>query len=342
MPSEAHTSPAPPSPALIFDALNAFQRTAALKTAIELDLFSLIAEGADTPAALAREAKTSERGTRILSDALAVLGLLQKADGRYLLTPDSAVFLDRHSPAYLGSVTEFLVSPKNLEGFAKLTEAVRKGGSALADDPALQPDSPVWINFARNMAPLQRFSAQALAELLLPKPTGTCKVLDIAAGHGLFGIAMAQRNPQAEIYALDWPQVLAVAQENAAAAGVADRLHAIPGSAFEADLGSGYDWVLLPNFLHHFDRATCEGLLRRVRAALNPEGEVAVLEFVVDEDRLTPPQAALFSLIMLASTPNGDAYTYGELDAMFRNAGFAETELHPLPPGFQRVVIATP
>ncbi|MGH9393722.1 MAG: methyltransferase, partial [Terriglobales bacterium] len=101
-------------------------------------------------------------------------------------------------------------------------------------------------------------------------------------------------------------------------------------------------WILLPNFLHHFDPPTCEALLRRVRAALSPEGEVAVLEFIVDEDRIAPTRSALFSLIMLTTTAAGDAYTYSELADMFEHAGFSETELHPLPPGIQRVVIATP
>ncbi|MGH9480636.1 MAG: methyltransferase, partial [Terriglobales bacterium] len=88
--------------------------------------------------------------------------------------------------------------------------------------------------------------------------------------------------------------------------------------------------------------ATCEAFLRRVRAALAPEGEVAVVEFVPDEDRLGPPGAAFFPSVMLAFTPHGDAYTYSELEAMFRHAGFSDTELHPLPPSFSRVVIATP
>ncbi len=338
---DTHTT-APPSPAPIFELLSGFQRTALLKTAIELDVFSHIAAGASTPEALAAACGCAERGARIVADALTVLGLLEKSQGHYRLTPDSAVFLDRRSPAYLGTMTEFLASGRNLEAFQHLTEAARRGGADPGEAASMQPDSPMWVNFARNMAPMQRFSAQALAELLLPKPVGSCRVLDIAAGHGLFGIAMAKRHPGAEVWALDWPQVLTVAQENAAAAGVTDRLHLLPGSAFDVDLGEGYDWILLPNFLHHFDPATCEGLLKRVRAALAPDGEVAILEFVVDADRISPPQPALFGLIMLATTPAGDAYTFEEYDTMLRHAGFSETELHPLPPGFQRVVIATP
>ena len=337
-PSPADT----PSPAAIFGALNGFQQTAALKTAIELDVFTHIGAGANTAEALGRACGCSERGVRSLSNALVALGLLEKLEGRYRLTRDAALFLDRRSPAYLGSIAEFVASPWQMENYSHLTAAVRRGGAAVEESAAHEPDSEHWVTFARKMAPMQAFAARALAELLVPKPAGSCKVLDIAAGHGMFGIALAQRHPQAEVYALDWPKVLAVAEENAAAAGVADRFHLLPGSAFETELGSGYDWILLPNFLHHFDAATCVALLRRVRAALAPEGEVAVLEFVVDADRTSPAPAALFSLTMLASTPSGDAYTFEELDAMLREAGFAETELHPLPPSFQRVVIATP
>ena len=80
------------------------------------------------------------------------------------------------------------------------------------------------------------------------------KVLDIAAGHGMYGVTIAKQNPNAEIFAVDWPQVLQVAEENANAAGVAARYHKIPGSAFEVDFGNDYDLVLLTGFLHHFDQ----------------------------------------------------------------------------------------
>src|SRR5207248_262097 len=103
--------------------------------------------------------------------------------------------------------------------------------------------------------------------------------------------------------------------------------------------GKGYDVVLLTNFLHHFDRSACETLLRRMRAALAPGGRAVTLEFVPSEDRTGPPPAVLFALTMLASTPAGDAYTFGELDAMFRAAGFSRSTLHPLPPTFSSVVV---
>jgi ubiquinone/menaquinone biosynthesis C-methylase UbiE len=173
-----------------------------------------------------------------------------------------------------------------------------------------------------------------------PRAKDRLKILDIAAGHGLYGIAFAEKNPSAQIVALDWPTVLVVARENAEKAGVSDRYSTIEGSAFDADLGQGYDLVLLTNFLHHFDPPTCEMLLKKVHAALKDGGRAVTLEFVPNEDRISPPEVAGFSVMMLGSTPAGDAYTFSELDKMFKNAGFKQSEMHDLPPTIERVVIS--
>jgi hypothetical protein len=106
------------------------------------------------------------------------------------------------------------------------------------------------------------------------------------------------------------------------------------------DYGTGYDVVLLTNFLHHFDVATCEILLRKVHASLADGGRAVTLEFVPNDDRISPPQAAAFSMMMLGSTPSGDAYTFSELEQMFGNAGFKNSEMRELPPTIQRVVIS--
>ncbi|MBV9453867.1 MAG: methyltransferase domain-containing protein [Rubrobacter sp.] len=329
-----------PSPELFFETMNAYQRTAALKAAIELDLFTAIGEGAHTAEALAQRCETSVRGIRILCDYLVVIGFLTKDENHYNLTPDSAAFLDRSSPSYIATATSFLASPMLMEGFNDLATVVRKGGTVIGEEGSLEPEHPMWVEFARAMAPLMTLPAELIAKLVGADSGQKWKVLDIAAGHGLFGITLAKHNPNAEIVALDWPNVLEVAKENAQAAEVADRYTVIPGSAFEVDYGSGYDLVLLTNFLHHFDPETCEQLLRKVYASLETGGRAVSFEFVPNEDRVSPPVAASFSLMMLGTTPSGDAYTFAELDRMFRNTGFSSSELHPLPPTFQQVVIS--
>ena len=140
--------------------------------------------------------------------------------------------------------------------------------------------------------------------------------------------------------AVDWPSVLAVAEENARATGVTDRFHTLPGSVFDVPFAGPYDRILVPNLLHHFDIPACERLLAKVRAALAPGGHVVIVEFVPDDDRLGPPDAVRFSLVMLAGTPAGDAYTFAEYRTMLEHAGFHNPTLHDLPPTPMRVVIA--
>jgi ubiquinone/menaquinone biosynthesis C-methylase UbiE len=329
-----------PNPALIFETLNAYQRPAALKAAIQLDIFTAIGAGATTAEALARGCSAAERGVRILCDYLVILGLLTKEGDRYGLTPDSAMFLDRRSPACLASIAQFLLTPELTDPFKDLTAVVRKGGTILPGAGTVEPDNPLWVIFARTMAPLMSLPAKLMGDLLHADTAPKWKVLDIAAGHGFFGIELARRNRNAEIFAVDWPKVLEVARENAQKAGVTDRYRTIPGNAFEVDLGKNYDLVLLTNFLHHFDPRTIETFLRKVNEALAPGGRAVTLEFVPNDDRVTPRDAAAFSMIMLGTTASGDAYTFCEYQRMFRNAGFRETEKHEIPPAIHNVLVS--
>jgi 2-polyprenyl-3-methyl-5-hydroxy-6-metoxy-1,4-benzoquinol methylase len=257
---------------------------------------------------------------------------------QYALAPDSSLFLSRHSPAYIGGAIEFLLTPRLREGHARLTEAVRRGSTALGEG-ALERENPDWVKFARAMMPLMHMPAEIMAAELR-KGGEAHKVLDIAAGHGIFGISVAKQNSTATIYAADWKNVLEVASKNAQAMGVADRYHLLPGSAFEIDFGRGYDLVLITNFLHHFDPPTCTSFMRKVHAALQPGGRAAIAELVPNPDRVTPPTAAAFSMMMLATTPAGDAYTFAELESISTTAGFARVELAPQEIGLDRLVIA--
>ncbi|MCC6446393.1 MAG: methyltransferase domain-containing protein [Armatimonadetes bacterium] len=329
-----------PSPVLLFETINAYQRTEALKGAIELSLFTAIGEGNETPEAVARRCQASERGIRILCDYLTTMGFLVKEGSRYHLTPDSALFLTESSPAYMGGSIDFLLSPRLTGAFDNIAEAVRKGGTALPGAGFVEAENPVWVTFARAMMPMMRLPAQRLVETVPCAENRPLKILDIAAGHGLFGIAFAQRYPHAEVTAVDWPNVLEVARENALATGLEGCYRTLPGDAFTVNYGEGYDLALLTNFLHHFDPPTCERLLRKVHAALADGGRAVTLEFVPEPDRISPPAAAGFSLMMLGTTPAGDAYTFPEFDAMFRQAGFTRSALHPLPPTVQQAVVS--
>ena len=319
------------TPERIFGTLNAHQQTAALKTAVELDIFTAIDEGHNRVEPLAKKVKASERGVRILCDYLTVFEFLKKEHGRYSLSADAALFLSRRSSAYMGTIVEFLTNPQHFENTAQLTEAVRKGGTASQRGSNFEPNDALWVSFARSMAPLTIPTAIFMADLLGAQNGEPWSVLDIAAGHGMYGITIAQQNPRAQITAVDWPAVLEVAKQHAAKAGVAERYSTRPGSVFETNLGDGYDVVLLTNIFHHFDPETCVKLMKRAHQALKMGGRAVTLEFVPNEDRVTPPREAAFSMQMLAGTDAGDAYTFSEYQQMFAKAGFPQTALHPVP-----------
>jgi O-methyltransferase domain/Dimerisation domain len=320
------------------DALCAFQLTEALKGAIELDVFTLIAAGAVTAPAIAERANASERGVRILCDYLTIRGFLGKEDGRYSCSPTAAVFLDKRLPSYIGSIANFLANDRLIKSYRNLAGAVRKGGTVATS--TVSPNDPVWVEFARSMAPFLGMVAGVMAPIVAT-PGRAQKVLDVAAGHGLFGLRVAQANPSATVYGTDWADVLKVAVENAAALGVADRYHTIPGSAFDVEFGTGYDLVLVPNFLHHFDPPTNTALLAKLRRAMTPSGTIAVVEFVPNEDRVSPPIAAAFSLQMLGATEAGEAYTFSDLDGMLAAAGFSNRRAQALPPTPQTLVLGS-
>jgi 2-polyprenyl-3-methyl-5-hydroxy-6-metoxy-1,4-benzoquinol methylase len=318
------------SPALLVDAMFAVRKTAAIKAAIELDLFTMIGSGR-TAKVLAAEAGCAERGVRIICDYLVVAGFLTKSGETYVLTPSSAVFLDSRSPAYMGAAIEFIAAPEMMSLLLQgATESVRNGGATgLAN---IAPDNPVWVKFARAMGAFTGSAARVLAAEVAAWSNPPHKVLDIAAGPGYFGIEIARMIPSANIVALDWTSVLELTKQNAAASGVASRYSFIAGSAFEVDWGKDYDLVMLPNFLHHFDMEGCVALLKKARSSLKANGKLIAVDFVPNEDRISPPFPAAFAFEMLATTPKGDAYTASELGEMARQSGFRQAAVTALPP----------
>lgn len=322
----------------VFDTAMAYQRTAALIAAVKLDIFTKI--GSETVSLDDLQSRTgaSRRGLRILCDYLTVIGLMQKKDSHYSLPYIARTFLDESSPFAMGSIVDFTAAPEMVELlFRDPASYVRNGGSAgLAN---VSPDAPVWVRYAKAMIPFAAPNAKRLANYVSSLSEPIYTVLDIAAGHGLYGIEIAKAFPTALVTAIDWPPVLAVARANAEAAGVIDRFRVIEGSAIEKDWGGDYDLILLPNFLHHFDAETCTSLLRKVRASLAPDGRALGVEFVPNEDRVSPAMPAMFAFWMLATTPGGDAYTTSDLNEMARNAGFRGATTRPLAPAPDSLII---
>jgi ubiquinone/menaquinone biosynthesis C-methylase UbiE len=240
----------------------------------------------------------------------------------------------------MGGMVGFLGAPGIRKQFDTLTDAVRKGGVASDSSGSTAEEYGGWVDFANSMMAMMAPAAQQIAAIVNDGASRPLAVLDVAASHGMFGFMIAKQNPMAQITALDWANVLEVTKANAEKGGVADRFSTIAGDAFAVDLQGPYDAILLTNLLHHFDHAQNVKLLKRMKAALKPGGRVLTLEFVPNDDRISPPMPATFPLVMLASTPSGDAYTFAEFERMFKEAGFMSSTQVPVTNTPQTIIIS--
>jgi C-methyltransferase len=318
-------------PTPILQMLQANQVTAVLQTAINLGIFAALADGPRTADAVAAKIECPAHTTGIVLDALSLHGLVSRRGPSYELTPLTRAFLVPGGPSYLGDLANIFASPVLWEGMSRMTEAVRTGGSVLSQ-PAETPSHPFWETFARSSAGLAFPAAAALAAQVAPlvAERKRLRVLDVAAGSGIYGHTLL-RTPGVEVTFLDWPNVLEETRAWAGRLGVDPaRTHYLPGSVFEADLGGPYDVIVASHIYHHFDRATCQRLTRRLAGALAPGGRLAVHDFVTGP-ALENPAATLFSLVMLVWTRSGKAYGLDDYAAWFMEAGLEKPIPHPLP-----------
>ena len=312
------SAPPPADASSVFDTLTAYWKTSALKAGLDLDLFSRIGSGLGTASELAKAAGASPRGVAIIADALCGLGFLVKKSGRYSLTPVADGFLRSESPAFLGGFHKFLTSDYIWTAFSRVTEAARAGRSQIGTN-ALTPENPAWQVFAESSTAMARAEGPTLADLAGAKRPGL-RILDVAAGSGEYGIAVARESHGSELTYLDWPNVLPVALRHAEAAGIRPAPKTIPGDALKVNWGGPYDVIVASHFLHHFNPEDCRRICSKARAALAPEGRFIVQEFVADEAREAKEEGAaggpfplLFAVAMLVTTDEGDAYTLGQL-----------------------------
>jgi ubiquinone/menaquinone biosynthesis C-methylase UbiE len=203
----------------------------------------------------------------------------------------------------------------------------------------LAPDHPIWLRYAKAATPIARVTAKRAAAQLATRLIPPAAVLDVAAGHGFYGIELAKAFPEAVVTAVDWPSVLDLASANATNAGVGERYRAVAGNAFEVDWGNDFDLVILANILHYFGADECAAILRKVKSSLSPRGQACAIDFVPDEDRVSPPMQAMFAFLMLATSPGGDAYTSTDLDEIAKAAGFLGATTRPLRPTPQSLVM---
>jgi len=256
-----------------------------IDAAIRHRLFDALDKGPRTAAALASEAAISERGARAVLNALTSVELLRKdAEGRYSLTPESAHFLISTRPSFLGGSFRHATA-QLMPRWLALNEIVGTGRPApYADSDAGR--AAHFQEFVEDLLPLSYPAAQALADALVAEAgEAPMRVLDVAAGSGVWGVALAERSPRVRVTAVDWPQVLDVTLSVARRFGVGDQVETRAGDVFEIDLGGDHQVAVLGHILHSVGESRSRALLAKVHQALAPGGAIAIAEFLVDEAR---------------------------------------------------------
>lgn len=310
------------TPDRVMQLMFGYAPTLIVETALRNGIFDLLEGGPKTAEQLAAESGASLRGLRAILNALVGLQFLAKIeDRRYALTAESAAYLVSTKPAYLGGVLQH-TGHQLMPAWLELGDVVRSGKPAKAVN---QQDggAAFFQEFVEALFPLNYGPAQALArELDLEHARGPVRVLDLAAGSGVWGIALAQASSQVTVTAVDWPGVLEVTRRVAARHSLSDRFSYIGGDLATVDFGTGYNVATLGHILHSEGEARSRELLRKTFQALVPGGTIAVAEFLVNEERTGPPMGVLFAVNMLLNTEDGDTYSFQEISQWLREAGF--------------------
>lgn len=333
----------PLTPPAIYGMMLAYKTTALLGAALELGVFDALADRAMCPADAAHVLGLDERSTALLFRALAVIQLLVTDDGEVFgLNSGVGSYLVRGRTDYVGGMFKVMASRWEWDALRCLSEAVRHGGTVLAEN-AETPGYAYWEEFAAYAGAVAVPAAEFVAHELGPWASGRERlhVLDIACGHGLYGYTLAVAQPQAKIWSLDWPNVLEIALDHARELGVADRVTTIAGDMFEVQLGGPFDVVMITNVLHHFSLETGTLLLRRAVESLSPGGKLVVVGFAVGAGGIERNAAAhLFSILMLIWTKAGEVHREFSYLSILEDIGCRDARVYQVPELPLRVIIA--
>lgn len=307
--------------------------------AVSNKVFDTMAAGAKTVAEVSKESGASVRGLSAIMNALVGLELLNKSGDKYSLAPESEAFLVSNKP---GSLAGFF--PMNMRRliplWLKLDDTVRTGRPPEARNQE-GPGTDFFQELVENIIPMSYGSAQALADhLKIADAKEPLRVLDIAAGSGIWGIVLAQKSPQVRVTAVDWAGMIPTTKRITQKFGVADRFEFIEGDILEIDFGSGYDVATLGHILHSEGEERSRKLLTKTFGALKPGGTIAIGEWLVNDERTEPLNGLMFAVNMLVNTERGDTFSFNEIKKWLGEAGFKNARTLDAP-GPSPLILAT-
>src|SRR5438067_11229048 len=259
-------------------------------------IFDSLEGDATTAEQVAAKTGASARALGILMNALVGLGLLKKnRRGKYSLTPESAAFLLSKKP---GTHAGFFgtIAPQLISRWLRLSDIVREGRPAVAVNQETE-GTEFFSQLVENIIPMSYPPAQKLAEhLKLSKGENEIRVLDLAAGSGIWGIALAEKSPRVYVTAVDWAGMIPTTKRITQKFGVSDRFNYIEGDILETNFGSGYDIATLGHILHSEVEERSRQLLKKTFSALKPGGIIAVAEWLVNDKRTEPTHSLMFAV----------------------------------------------
>jgi len=313
------------NPADLLQLSGGYWSASALHAGVKLDLFTQLAEKSMSGRELAERLKLDPRGLGMLLNALAALQLLEKLGQTYVITPFSAAYLARTSPDYLGYI--ILHHHHLMAGWSFLDQAVASG-APLGKRVSHEDDELLRENFEMGMFNL----AMQLAPRIVPQIdlSGRCRMLDLGGGPGTYAIHFCRHNPGLQAVVYDLPGTRPFAEKTIARFGLEERIRFEAGDFDNQEVPQGFDVAWLSHILHAEGPAGCARILKQAMAALEPGGMILIQEFILDDTLDGPLFPALFSLNMLLGTPDGQAYSQGQLLEMLAAAGAVDLRRLPL------------
>lgn len=301
-----------------------------IEAAIKNRVFDVLDQGAMSLDDLCRVTKASKRGLKAIANALVGMELLAKdSQGCFVNTPESSTFLVSTRSSYIGGRFRHAIE-ELIPRWLHLANIVKTGHPKISLNKQ-DSGEPYFISLVTDLFSGNLPAARAAAQKVIVGGKKETMVLDLAAGSGVWGVAMAQESPKVKVTAFDWPGVLPVARQTVSRLKLKNQFSFVEGDIHKTAFGSGFDVVILGHILHSEGEKASVKLLKKVHKSLNDDGRVVIAEWLTNEQKTAPLHSLVFAVNMLVNTDQGDTFSFGEIKQWLEEAGFKKCYLHDVP-----------